>query len=209
MTEKFLDRGFPGMCYDLGDKSRTLLKQNLSRYGERLQVLDALSDAPSNSFDYLFAFEVLEHIQDDLAALSDWTSHLVPGGTILLSVPAHARKFCKSDEIVGHVRRYERVEMQRLLISAGYEDIRLINYGYPLTEVTRAVSNMLIAGETEHLSLTPQERSTQSSYTRPLAVQRIIESLSEKVFSPFRVCQRAFYGLDWGDGLVAIARKRL
>lgn len=81
------------------------------------------------SFDYLAAFEVLEHIEPDLAVLTEWTACLRPGGRAVFSVPAHQRKFGRSDE--RHVRRYETKELHGLLERAGFSEIRIINYGLP------------------------------------------------------------------------------
>lgn len=207
MTRKFLDRGFHGACYDLGEESRDRLKQNLTTFQGRVTVVDELHCLNRNCFDYLFAFEVLEHIEDDRAALLDWTQYLKPGGRILITVPAHARKFGKSDELVGHIRRYERHGLMDLLNAAGYQNIHLVNYGFPLTEITRIVSNALIAREKAHLSLTPLERSTRSSFSRPQHIRNILKGLNESIFSPFKLLQRVFYEKDYGDGLAAIARK--
>ncbi|QQS55638.1 MAG: class I SAM-dependent methyltransferase [Candidatus Competibacteraceae bacterium] len=207
MTRKFLESGFHGVCYDLGEESRNKLRQNLATFRARMDVVDDLCSLTPGSFDYLFAFEVLEHIEDDRAALRDWTQYLKPGGKILVTVPAHAKKFGKSDEIVGHVRRYERHELTDLLNATGYRDIHLVNYGFPLTEITRTVSNLLICRENAHLKLTSVERSTRSSFSRPQHIRNILRGLNEGIFSPFKVLQRVFYGKDWGDGLVATARK--
>jgi SAM-dependent methyltransferase len=139
-----------------------------------MHVVDDLHYLASTSCDYLLAFEVLEHIEDDKAALQNWTQYLKPGGRILITVPAHARKFGKSDEIVGHIRRYERHELSNLLNCTGYQDIQLVNYGFPLTEITRLVSNLLITREKAHLTLTPIERSTRSSFSRPKYISNIL-----------------------------------
>lgn len=207
MTSKFLNRGFYGACYDLGEESRQRLRDNLAEFGERMAVVDDLAFLAPASFDYLFAFEVLEHIEDDQATLRDWTRYLKPNGRILLTVPAHARKYGKSDEVVGHVRRYERHDLIELLTASGYSDIHLSNYGFPLTSLTRTVSNLLIARESEHLSLSPVERSTRSSFSRPQNVRNVLGRLDERIFAPFKALQRIFYSRDWGDGLLAVASK--
>jgi SAM-dependent methyltransferase len=88
MTSKFLNCGFHGACYDLGEESRQRLRGNLAAYRDRMAVVDDLAFLSPASFDYLFAFEVLEHIEDDQAALRDWTRYLKPNGRFLLTVPA-------------------------------------------------------------------------------------------------------------------------
>ena len=56
---------------------------------------------PEDRFDLVCAFEVLEHIEDDQNALIQWTAHLRPGGWLLISVPAHQRRYAAADELVG------------------------------------------------------------------------------------------------------------
>jgi SAM-dependent methyltransferase len=207
MARTFLERGFHGACHDLGDDSRQLIRANLAPYGQRISVVDTLEEIPAAGFDYLFAFEVLEHIEDDRGAFGAWSEKLRLGGRVLLSVPAHQRKFGKSDEIVGHVRRYEREELERLLLGAGYTDIRIFNYGFPLTEATRRFSNFLVRGDRSYDDLSSEEKSIRSAQTRPAIVTRWIELFGEGAVTPFREVQRWFYDRDWGDGLVASAIK--
>src|SRR3954469_10818685 len=74
-------------------------------------------------FDAVCAFEVLEHIEDDAAALAEWAGRLRPGGGLLLSVPAHQRRFGPADELVGHFRRYDPDALADLLAGCGFTDI--------------------------------------------------------------------------------------
>ena len=75
MTRKFLERGFHGACYDLGEESRIRLRQNLATFQGCINVVDDLRHLAPDSFNYLFAFEVLEHIDNDRAALQNWTQY--------------------------------------------------------------------------------------------------------------------------------------
>lgn len=61
----------------------------------------------TNRFDVVMAFEVLEHIQDDQAALEGWCAWLKPGGLFIASAPCHMSKWSLSDEWAGHVRRWD------------------------------------------------------------------------------------------------------
>ncbi len=71
------------------------------RHGD-LSVVD-----PDERFDVVSAFEVLEHIEDDKAALDAWVQRVRPGGTLLISTPAYQRRYGVQDELVGHYRRYD------------------------------------------------------------------------------------------------------
>jgi SAM-dependent methyltransferase len=208
MTRIFLDRGFEGVCHDLGEDSRGMLRANLCDAGDRMVVVDDLSELPDAAFDYLMAFEVLEHIEHDSKVLCSWIRHLKPGGRILVSVPAHQRKFGRSDEIVGHVRRYEKEALRSLLAGAGVEDIHIVNYGFPVTELTRRLSNRLIRGDRSYEGLSPEQRSIRSAQAKPRVINRVLALFSDKLFLPFRSVQRWFYRYDLGDGYVACGVKR-
>jgi SAM-dependent methyltransferase len=208
MTRIFLGRGFAGASHDLGEDSRRMMRENLASAGERMVVVDDLSELQEAGFDYLLAFEVLEHIDADLDVLREWVRYLKPGGRILVSVPAHARKFGRSDVLVGHVRRYEKAALRSLLEGAGVEDIEIVNYGYPITELTRRFSNWLVRDDRSHESLTPEQRSIRSAQAKPKIINRVLSLVSDKLILPFCVVQRWFYRHDLGDGYVACGIKR-
>jgi len=152
---------------------------------------------------------VLEHIEDDLAVLRDWASKVRPGGRVLISVPAHQRKFGVSDAMVGHVRRYERKQMRALLEDAGFEDVRIVNYGWPVTELTRRVSNRLVAGREDDFSgLSAEQRSVRSAQAKPRVIDAVLRVIGGNLFVPFAWLQRLFYRYDLGDGIVATATRR-
>ena len=207
MTQLFLDRGYRGACYELGMHSREMLRQNLLPERDRIRVVDNLTELSPESFDYLFSFEVLEHIENDEAALSEWTRYLKHGGRLLISVPSRRHKYGKSDEIVGHVRRYEKAGLTAMLKRCGYLDIRIASYGFPLTEITRRVSNWLVKNERGHEGLSMEQRSTQSSYRRPRVIDRGVALFGGELVRPFCFIQRMFYRTDLGDGYVVHARK--
>lgn len=207
MTRIFLERGFHGACHDLGDDSRELMRQGLADASDRMQVVDDLQQLEHASFDYLMAFEVLEHIDDDVGVFKQWLRYLKPGGRVLVSVPAHQRKFGRSDHLVGHVRRYERSQLSRLLESAGLTDVQMINYGFPITELTRTLSNRIVRDDHSYDAMTPVERSIRSAQAKPRKIAQTLSMVSGAVVTPFCLMQRWFYRLDLGDGLVATAIK--
>ncbi|MEO8747879.1 MAG: methyltransferase domain-containing protein [Rhodanobacter sp.] len=208
MSRLFLERGFTGASHDLGADSRQMIRERLAYAGARMRVVDDVAELPVNAFDYLFAFEVLEHVEHDLDVLRGWMAHLKPGGRVLISVPAHARKYGRSDLLVGHVRRYEKAGLRTLLADVGVDDIHIVNYGYPLTELTRRVSNRLVRHDHSYDSLTPEQRSIRSAQGKPKVINRALALVSDKLVLPFCVAQRWFYDRDLGDGYVAWGTKR-
>lgn len=207
MTRIFLERGFSGASHDLGEDSRQIMRENLAFAHERMVVVDQLSELAEESFDYLFAFEVLEHIEKDSEAIREWMRYLKPEGKVLISVPAHQRKFGRSDELVGHARRYEKEELRTLLMKAGVVDIHIVNYGFPVTEFTRRLSNRLIRNDQSYNDMTPEQRSVRSAQARPAIINKALSLVSGNLFAPFCVVQRWFYRYDLGDGYVASGTK--
>lgn len=207
MTQRLLEQGYRGTAHDLSSESRNMMRARLAAYGEQAKIVDDLIEVEPASADYLFAFEVLEHIENDQEVLIDWLQYLRPGGRVLVSVPAHQRKFGRSDELVGHVRRYERDQLNALLRAAGLIDVRMVNYGFPVTELTRTLSNRIVRGDRSYDELTPVERSMRSAQVKPRQIHRMLGWISGNVVLPFCMIQRWFYRFDLGDGLVATARK--
>jgi SAM-dependent methyltransferase len=71
------------------------------------------------------AFDVLEHLDDDDAALVAAHDALEPGGTLLATVPAHHRLWSDFDVASGHRRRYEPDALRRVITGAGFEVLYL------------------------------------------------------------------------------------
>jgi SAM-dependent methyltransferase len=92
---------------------------------ERVRVceLDLGRDVPDeigNSFDTVLCLNVLEHIEDDEAALRRMHDVLVPDGHIVLILPAAQALYGEIDRAIGHFRRYDRQGIEERLQRAGF-----------------------------------------------------------------------------------------
>jgi SAM-dependent methyltransferase len=70
-------------------------------------------------FDTIVCMHVIEHIEDDFAALVHMLDCLTPGGTLFLVVPAHQALFTWFDASVGHYRRYSKRMLSGLMAQVG------------------------------------------------------------------------------------------
>lgn len=73
------------------------------------------------TFDLVTAFDVVEHMDDDLAGLREMRRVLRPGGRVLLFVPAFMFLWGVQDDVSNHRRRYRLPELKRVLEQAGFE----------------------------------------------------------------------------------------
>lgn len=153
-------------------------------------------------FDLVCAFEVLEHIDDDLEALRDWMNRLQPNGQILISVPAGPDRFGPMDTLVGHFRRYSAESLTSVMDEAGCVDIRTTLYGWPLGYGLESVRNVIARRTSTRQLTTMEERSAQSG--RLLQPGGLAGHLVRWVLPTFALLQRAH--AKSGTGLIAIGR---
>lgn len=73
------------------------------------------------------AFNVLEHIPDDVAALRAFAGLVRPGGAVVIFVPAFALAMSRFDRTIGHQRRYTQASMSAAMAAAGLQ-VRTLHY---------------------------------------------------------------------------------
>jgi SAM-dependent methyltransferase len=77
-----------------------------------------------DSFDLAVSLDVIEHLEDDLAALRELRRTIAPGGALLVTVPAYQWLWSGHDEINHHHRRYTRRSLQHAAEQAGWRQVR-------------------------------------------------------------------------------------
>lgn len=70
-------------------------------------------------FDVIGLFDVLEHLPNDDTALKSLASRLAPGGSLVLTVPAHRTLWSHFDVYSQHYRRYSTKSITEVLQGAG------------------------------------------------------------------------------------------
>jgi SAM-dependent methyltransferase len=159
---------------------------------------------PTRQFDLVCAFEVLEHIENDSAALRAWARLVRPSGWLLLSVPAGQDRYGPWDELVGHFRRYEPASLAELLTETGFVHVRTSRYGFPLGYALEPARNLVARRRLVRAPGQTISERTAASGRQLQPPGGPAGALSRWATAPFRFAQRAFPGT--GTGLVAIAR---
>jgi SAM-dependent methyltransferase len=178
----------------------TAYAEAAERIGDLGRVLPIpVEELPPGAFDLVCAFEVLEHIEDDLGALRAWQAQLRPGGSLVVSVPAGRHRFGPTDVKAGHFRRYDVGDLRDLLAGAGYTDIIVRAYGFPMGYVLEWGRNLYASRHAGPESMV--ERTSASG--RWLQPPEWAGVGMWALAWPWRLVQRPFGGR--GTGLVARA----
>jgi SAM-dependent methyltransferase len=90
---------------------------------------ESTAPAPSGPHSAAVAFNVLEHIPDDVGALRAMGDLVRPGGAVVLIVPAFPSAMSRFDRAIGHQRRYTRASLGAALRGADLtvERLRYVN----------------------------------------------------------------------------------
>jgi len=88
-----------------------------------------LLDAPVAEHSAFLALNVLEHIEDDVAALRAAARLVRPGGSVVVFVPAFRFAMSEFDRAIGHHRRYTKATAREVFSRAGIgvEELRYVN----------------------------------------------------------------------------------
>lgn len=103
------------------------------RGDDRVSVLSGyLSDHyQSLSADALVAVNVLEHVEDHAGFLRQAHEAVVPGGHLLLFVPALPILYGSLDKVFEHHRRYTKTSLREVIESAGWKPRRIAYMNFP------------------------------------------------------------------------------
>jgi SAM-dependent methyltransferase len=121
-----------------------------------------------DSFDLAVSLDVVEHLEDDVAALRELRRVVAPGGRLLVTVPAYQWLWSRHDVINHHHRRYSRGTLVGAAEQAGWICQSTTHFNaflLPLAIGMRAVEFFSRNGEGSSLDLwippTPLNRGLQ------------------------------------------------
>ncbi len=129
MTREF--RGLPDVSHMAGLEPDSRFHERFAHNNPGVELFRTITaELPDDlGLDGIVSINVLEHIEQDQAELSNWFRLLRERhGHACLFVPARPEIYAPIDKDFGHFRRYTRPELELKLITAGFKVERLVYF---------------------------------------------------------------------------------
>lgn len=122
-TEKLLTTGARVTSIDIDERCLSYTARRLKSERLELHCMPAREAVTlKGDYDTVLMLNVLEHIEDDAELLQTLRTEL--SGRLVLLVPAFTFLYGKTDELVGHYRRYSKKNLVELVRECGYTKVR-------------------------------------------------------------------------------------
>ena len=151
-------------------------------------------------FDLIVAFDVIEHIENDVAAISNINRMLHKGGGLIMTVPQHMFLWSKLDEIVKHKRRYSRRELVTKLQENGFDISYSTSFLFVLFPLM-LISRMFDKGR-------DQSQSDEVALEKRVKFPNVLNWIFDLFMRIDEALIRLGISLPFRGTLVVVARKR-
>jgi SAM-dependent methyltransferase len=191
-----LRRKFPELELSGGD----IFINALAFAGERLPGISLFQmdahDIPFEcEFDVIGVFDVLEHIDEDNRVLAQIFRAMKPSGGIILTAPQHTWLWSAVDEYSFHRRRYNRQELVKKVMNAGFEILCVTSF------VSLLLPLMFIA------RLRRKRRHTEFDLFAELKTNKLLNAAFEKVLGIERNLIKKRFSFPVGGSLLLVASR--
>jgi SAM-dependent methyltransferase len=212
------ERGLTGRGFDFSQSALAQARQNLaaSIQAGRYELVhgDIFDATPDGArFDLGLSTMVMEHVADDVGFVRKIAEFVRPGGHLVIGVPGRRDRWGIEDETVGHLRRYDRSDLEDVLTRAGLENVQVWSIGVPVANLLFRLSNLMVrrSGEVEKKALSLREQ-TETSGIREIPFKTVFPSffrlfLNRVTLAPCFLVQRWFYRTNLGLTMIAFGRK--
>eukprot|EP00439_Symbiodinium_sp_Y106_P089111 s1_g1647.t1 len=174
--------GVTPVCVEIDEENKRHLAERGFEYVDDINAI-------GKRVDLVFSSNVLEHIEDDLAALRAIREKLDQNGYVFLYLPAFMVLWTNMDETVGHFRRYTRAELKQKLQSVGF-DVEAI-YFADSVGFFASLAMKLFGHNSESGIGSPSSLAFYDRYILPIS--RFLDAAGLKFF--------------FGKNVIAVARK--
>jgi SAM-dependent methyltransferase len=192
--------GYHVECADLFPDALYFCKERDAGY--RYYQLNLMEKLFVQEFNAICAFDVLEHIDDDITAMMHLHDALVPNGLLFITVPADMRLWSQKDTSANHKRRYSAGELQKKLEMSGFTILKMsffMTLLYPAILLSRKIA--LRPEKTDRDTASCTVRKEEMSELQP---NRFLNSLFFFIFSLEVPLLRAG-NLPFGSSLLCVA----
>lgn len=213
LLDDFSSRGFNAIGVETSPRALALARSLAAHSGGTQSFVDTVNPNWEAAKDLVCAFDVLEHIEDDDVAIAQWVSWLRPDGLLMLSVPAHRKRWNAGDEWAGHWRRYDKKDLTNLLHNHDLSIIHFECYGFPLGNLTELIGSKLYQRllDERTADTTRQEATAQSGIERTDALrlfQRLDTLLGRAALRFCFALQAVTSFTDFGGGYLVLVKRR-
>jgi 2-polyprenyl-3-methyl-5-hydroxy-6-metoxy-1,4-benzoquinol methylase len=192
--------------------SKTMRKEiDDGRYAAILGDVTSL-DRQVPPVDIGLSLMVMEHVEDDVGFVRKLSGLVRPGGCVAICVPGRKDCWTFEDETVGHLRRYDRDDLRRVLQAGGLQDVEVWSVAVPTANLLLGFSAWLVrnSNEAKKVGLSQREQTEASGLqeipwktTFPPWVRLI---LNRHVLYPLLLVQRLFYRTNLGLTMLGFGR---
>jgi SAM-dependent methyltransferase len=163
--------------------------------GVDLWQMDATAIPFREALDVIGAFDVLEHIRDDVGVLRGMYAALRPGGSVVLTVPQHPFLWSVADEFAHHERRYRKGELEGKVSRAGFKVLRSTSF---VTILLPFMALSRVKGQLFRACYDPRQE---------LSLPRWLDRLCERLMGWERYMIERGRDLPFGGSLLVVATK--
>lgn len=210
LSQYLAEKGWDGAAVDISDSALEVARQRLAKFPQITVEKYSLFDGRDETFNSLFLWDVVEHLENDSLALERVEALTRPGGLVLISVPSNPREWRWDDELVGHYRRYTVPEMRSKLQAAGLTPLEFWDFTYPVFWIMRRAYTRLLSMPDTDLE-TKEDRTQESTTLRAWNIPVIGPLLDASTFAwrPLYPIQFALFrgALERGHEFFVLARK--
>lgn len=217
LSRQLLDRGFSGAGVDVSPQAIAEAQANLrpaierGAYSLHLGSIEQIAD--ERTFDVALSIMVVEHIEEPVAFVRSLARRVRPNGLVMIGAPGRKDHWSIEDETVGHLKRYEREELEQLLRDAGLEEVEVWSIAVPVANFLFRIGNGLIRRSSTEMAKKYLAKSEQTltSGIRDIPFKTAFPApfrwiLNRRAMLPLALLQRFFYRSRLGITVLGCGR---
>lgn len=173
LSRPLCDRGYQGLGVEFSDQATAIARRAMADHvaaGRYALIADDIFNVHPDTRRYSLGLSmmVMEHVENDVGFVCRLAQFLEPGGLVIIAVPGRRDRWGIEDETVGHLRRYDRPDLERVLTKAGLQDVHVWSVAVPVANLLFRAGNLLVrvSGETRKGQLSKIDQTKTSGIRR-------------------------------------------